>query len=92
MTNDKPEVDLDAIIKQINSVTKRRNNTEGYIGLSFSGSVKEAMREACRQILSIAAENGKAKKDTYKLLNGKRNVTYARVDKQSILDCIQYVK
>lgn len=80
------EINLEEIIKQYCYVTQ-----DGQEDVHSSIiSVKEAMKEACEQVLELAAENVKTK---LKEVNENSDRAYYRVvvDKQSILDTINQI-
>lgn len=59
-----------------------------YIDNEIKPMVKNAMREACRQILELAAENA----DAEIICGYEGDEPYAIVDKQSILNTINLVE
>lgn len=56
-------------------------------------SVINAMREACRQILELAAENAEVDEhEVAESIHGGPGYTYYEVDKQSILNTINQIE
>ena len=81
------EINLEEIIKQYCYVTQNgQEDVHNSISL-----VKDAMKEACKQTLGLAAENAKTK---LKEVNPNSDRSFYRdvVNKQSILDVINQVK
>lgn len=81
------EIDLDKIIE----LEFSEDMIQFIDSMSFTREyVKDAMREACRQILLVASEKAKVKK----VLGTEGNVIdhFIVVDKESITSCITLIK
>lgn len=64
-----------------------------YIDDEIKPMVRNAMREACRQILELAAENAEVDEhEVAESIHGGPGYTYYEVDKQSILNTINQIE
>ena len=80
------EINLEELIKQYCYVTQDgQENVHSSII-----SVKEAMKEACRQTLELAAKNAECEDGA--IIDLGFEIIAASVNKQSILDTIKQVK
>ena len=80
------EINTEKIIEGLFGIGQGANNTTP---MDY-GECKLAMKEACKQVLELAAKNSETK--TIEFISGRVHTTTIIVNKQSILNIINQVK